>query len=164
MKTSVIYNAWASYFINRLPCPLTTYSMTKEHIAPKSLFPPIITHTDANILPMPARLNNKRGNKPYTKLWEDGHLVYACDKCPTPGFCRGAGIMSVSGLYPPDIYKGPIARSVLYNAKKYPSFAKRLNDKVLNIETAYEWDFKYPISEIERRVYLESENNNFWFE
>jgi endonuclease I len=150
MKTSVVYNTWVSYMVNRMPCPITSYSMSKEHVAPKSLFPSVLVNDKHNIIPMPARLNNHRGRRPYTKLWEDGYAVYSCENCATPGFCRGAGLSSVSGIFPPDLYKGPIARSVLYNNMKFPALSQKLNDKVLDLRVAQEWNLKYPMSDPEK--------------
>lgn len=152
MKTSIFYSAWASYLASRLPCPLSSYSFTKEHIAPKSLFP----ISDArNVIPLPEKLNHARGNRPYTADWQDGRMVYSCKSCPHPGFCRGAGVLSSKGLCPPDPFKGPIARSVLYQMTKYPHLAEKLDKEVLDWKTAIQWDSDFPMT-LAERMWLDS--------
>jgi endonuclease I len=47
---------------------------------------------------------------------------------------------------PPDVFKGPIARSVLKNIDKFPSLAKQLDEEVLDYDLAIEWDRRYPMS------------------
>lgn len=151
MRVSPLFHAWSTYLESRLPCSLEPgYLMTKEHIAPKSLFPPILTNDQYNIIPFPKRLNNARSNYPYTNTWKDGYAIYACTNCPTPGFCRGAMIKTPDGYNPPTIFKGPIARSVLYNSIRFPDLSQKLNKEVLDLNTAREWNLTNPMSPQEK--------------
>ena len=155
MKTTIFYSAWTSYLASRLPCPLPAYTFSKEHVLPKSLFPRVVVEDPRNIIPMPTKLNNARSNFPYSADWRDGHVVYACKSCPLPGYCRGAMIQNPTGFNPPDALKGPVARSVLYSVGKYPRFAQKIDKEVLRIDTAIDWDSRFPMSKAER-MYIES--------
>jgi endonuclease I len=157
MKANVFYSVWTSYLASRLPCPLPAYTFTKEHVLPKSLFPRVVVDDPRNIIPMPKALNNGRSNFPYTAEWQDGSTVYACGSCPMPGYCRGGGVLSTGGFHPPDVLKGPVARSVLYSVGKHPRFASKIDKEVLRIDTAIEWDSKFPMSNAER-LYVNSLN------
>lgn len=77
-------------------------------------------------------------------------MVYTCKSCPTPGFCRGSSVLTVDGMNPPDVFKGPIARSVLYSIDRYPRFARKLNEDVLNLDLATTWDRDHPITKPEQ--------------
>lgn len=154
----LLFAVWTSFLASRMPCPLGGYSWTKEHVAPKSLFPPIVAKSPENIIPFPAKLNHGRGNRKYTSKWdEDGYLLYACQYCPHPGYCRGAAIVTKDGVVPPDPFKGPIARSVLKTVERFPKYATLLNDDVLDYNTAMEWDRRYPMSKAEE--YYRSNSN-----
>ena len=143
MKTPAI---WTSYLALNLPCPLSTYTFTVEHVLPKSLFPRVVVEDPQNLIPMPKAINNARGNKRYTSKYADGYLVYSCKSCPFPGYCRGAAVMGPDGVVPPDVFKGPIARSTLKMIDKFPKFAEKINDEVLSYDTAIEWDRRYPMT------------------
>ena len=151
MKTTIFYSAWTSYLASRLPCPIPSYTFSKDHVAPKSLFPKVVVDDPRNIVPMPTKLNNVRGNRPFTADWQDGYMVYSCKSCPCVGPCRGAAVLSTSGLLPPDTYKGPVARSVLHLVGKYPQYSDKVNEQVLNLDTAIEWDSKFPMSKAEQQ-------------
>lgn len=144
---------WTSYLAAKLPCPLSSYSFTRDHIAPKSLFP--TAEDPRNILPMPANLNHARGNRPFTSAWKDGLLVRSCEDCPCPGFCAGAAVLGPTGMNPPDVYKGPIARSVLYQMAKYPVLAGKFDKQVLDWQTAIEWDSRFPMT-LQEREWIDS--------
>jgi endonuclease I len=98
---------------------------------------------------MPKRINNARGSRPYTAAFKDGYAVYACDKCPMPGYCQGAAMISPEGVHPPNHYKGVIARSVLFSAFENPTHARQIDQQVLSIDTAIKWDRMFPMSEAE---------------
>jgi endonuclease I len=163
MKTTIVYSAWTSYLASRLPCPLTSYSFSKEHVVPRSLFPQVVLRKvvddPRNIIPMPRSLNNARGSLPYTADYLDGFAVYACDKCPMPGYCRGAGIKTPEGFFPPDALKGPVARSVLYSVGRYPFYAHKIDKEVLRIDTAIDWDSRFPMS-VPEQAYIESNSSS----
>lgn len=142
----IAFSLWTAYLASKLPCPLSGYSVSREHVIPKSLFPPVVTNRSQNIIPMPRRLNNIRGNRKYTENWKDGYLVYSCDSCPSPGFCRGAGVVSPEGFVPPESLKGVIARSVLKSIEEFPSFAEKIDSEVLDYNTAIKWDREHPMS------------------
>lgn len=146
----LLFAVWTSYLASKLPCPLSSLSWSKEHCLPKSLFPPAIVNRRDNIIPLPVKINNARGNRRYTNKWEDGYLVYSCPSCPHPGFCAGSGVISPNGFVPPDVFKGPVARSVLNSIEHFPKFAEKINDEVLNYDTAIEWDRRYPMTVSER--------------
>lgn len=146
MKTTIFFSVWTSYLASRLPCPLSTYTFSREHVLPKSLFPRVITSDPDNIIPMPTKLNNARGNRPFTNKWQDGYLVHGCVGCPHVGFCRGASVIGENGVVPPDAYKGPIARSVLKMIENYPKFSEKISDEVLDYDTAIEWDRRHPMT------------------
>jgi endonuclease I len=104
-----------------------------------------VTSNHDNIIPLPSSLNNARGNRKYTNRIDGGYLAYACKSCPTAGFCSGAMVITEEGVVPPDVFKGPIARSVLRSVDKYPQFAKDIDRLVLDLETATEWNRRFPI-------------------
>lgn len=140
---------FAAYLASKLPCHPSHITWSREHVIPKSIIPNRnITEDPRNILPLPKNLNNARSNLPYTHEWKDGYLV-RCSNCPHPGFCSGSMIISPSGANPPDAWKGPIARSVLYSVGRYPHISDTVNDKVLNLKLALEWDKQFPISKAE---------------
>lgn len=155
MRTTVFYSVWTSYLASRLPCPIPAYTFTREHVLPKSLFPRVVVEDPRNIVPMPQKLNHARGNAPYTADFRDGYMVYGCQSCPMPGYCRGCGVQNPDGFNPPDVLKGPIARSVLHAVGKYPRFAHKIDKEVLRIDTAIDWDSKFPMSKAER-CYVDS--------
>lgn len=136
---------WTTYLASTLPCPPPSYTFTREHVLPKSLFPRVVTSNHDNIIPLPSSLNNARGNRKYTNRIDGGYLAYACKSCPTAGFCSGAMVITEEGVVPPDVFKGPIARSVLRSVDKYPQFAKDIDRLVLDLETATEWNRRFPI-------------------
>jgi endonuclease I len=141
---------FTSYLASRLPCPHHSIVWSKEHVIPKSIITnKRVTEHPRNILPMPRSINNARGNRPYTADWKDGYAKYSCPSCPYPGFCRGAMLISPEGAHPPDLWKGPIARSVLFSVNKHPSLTRKINDKVLNLDTALKWDHLFPMSKEE---------------
>jgi endonuclease I len=146
----LLFAVWTSFLASKLPCPMNSYTWSKEHCLPKSLFPPVVVNRKHNIIPLPTKINNSRGNRKYTGKWEDGHLVYACKQCPHPGFCAGAGVMSPSGFMPPEVFKGPVARSVLKSIESFPKMAEKISEEVLDYGTAIEWDRRYPESLAER--------------
>lgn len=141
---------FAAYLASKLPCHPSYVTWSREHVIPKSILPRNITSDPRNILPLPKHLNNARSNLPYTNEWKDGYLV-RCSNCPNPGFCSGSMIINPSGANPPDAWKGPIARSVLYSVARYPHISDTVNDKVLNLKIALEWDKKFPLSNAEIR-------------
>lgn len=146
----LLFAVWTSYLASKLPCPLSSLMWSKEHVLPKSLFPPVIVNKPYNIIPLPTKINNARRSLRYTNKWEDGYLVYACKHCPHPGFCAGAGVISPSGFMPPDVFKGPIARSVLKGIENYPKLTEKISQEVLDYDLAIEWDRRYPESLSER--------------
>jgi len=155
MKPTIFYSAWTSYLASRLPCPLPSYTFTREHVLPKSKFPKIVVEDPRNIIPMPGALNHARGNGPYTAEFADGSLIYGCKSCPVSGWCEGSGALSPSGFTPPNVLKGPIARSVLYSIGTYPEWAQKIDKEVLRYDTAIVWDSRFPMSTAER-LYIES--------
>lgn len=141
---------FTSYLASQVPCHPLYYDWSREHVIPKSLkLPRNVTEHPRNIIPMPLLLNNKRGNRPYTAEFKDGYVAYACTNCPAPHFCSGASVISPSGVHPPTVYKGVIARSVLHSAFNHPTFAKQIGDKVLDLNIAIKWDRMFPESEAE---------------
>lgn len=140
---------WTSYLALKLPCPPAAYKFSREHVLPKSLFPKAVAEDPRNIIPLPVALNQARGVLPYTAQFKDGRFHYTCAKCPHPGFCRGAMVVSEEGAHPPDVFKGIIARSVLYSAWEYPSLVEAIDSNVLDLDTAIEWDSKFPMTEAE---------------
>jgi endonuclease I len=149
MRTNLL-SAFTTYLASRIPCNPNFYTWTREHVIPKSIIRNRhVTEDPQNIIPMPKELNQARGNRPYTPKWRDGFLKYACSNCPHPGFCRAAMVVSPDGVHPPDILKGPIARSVLHSIETYPQHAETINAKVLNVEVALKWNSSFPASKAE---------------
>lgn len=152
MRVSLLSSAFTSYLASRIPCNPLHYTWTREHVIPKSIISNRrVTEDPRNIIPMPRKLNNARSNRPYSTNWKDGYLVYGCDNCPLPGFCRASMVLSPQGAHPPDFLKGPIARSVLYSIGRYPQYAKDITTKVLTYDTAVMWNMTYPMSKAERQ-------------
>jgi endonuclease I len=58
-------------------------------------------------------------------------------------------LISPKGAHPPDLWKGPIARSVLFSVNKHPSLTREINNKVLSLDTALKWDSLFPMSKEE---------------
>lgn len=144
------------YLASKLPCPPRSLTWSREHVIPKSIIPNrIVTEDPRNILPMPKPINNARSNMPYTEEWKDGYLKYSCPSCPHPGFCRGAMLLSPKGAFPPDLWKGPIARSVLYSVGKHPKLTETIHKQVLDLNTAIKWDRMFPMS-LEERTWIDS--------
>ena len=54
--------------------------------------------------------------------------------------------MTKEGVVPPDAFKGPIARSVLRSIDKFPKFAEKISNEVLDYDLAIEWDRQFPMS------------------
>jgi endonuclease I len=151
MRVSIFSSALTGYLAGHLPCHPLYLTWTREHVIPKSIInSKQITEDPRNIIPMPQNLNQARGNRPYTSEWKDGYLAYSCTTCPHPGFCRASMVVSPKGAHPPDIFKGVIARSVLYSIGQYPKFAPIINDQVLDMETAIKWDSHFPMSKAEK--------------
>jgi endonuclease I len=146
MKPTLFFALWTSFLAARLPCPPQSYTWSKEHVLPKSLFPPVVTSNPDNIIPLPTKINNSRGSRPYYNQWEDGYVIYTCKSCPTPGFCSGAAVMTSRGMLPPETFRGPIARSVLRSIARFPKLAKKITDEVLDYDTAIKWDKMYPMT------------------
>ena len=149
MKPILLFTVWTSFLATRLPCPPQSYTWSREHVLPKSLFPPAVTNTKHNIIPLPTMINQSRGNKAYHRQWEDGRMVYTCKSCPTPGFCQGAAVITSKGMLPPPPFRGPIARSVLKSIELFPKFAEKIDTEVLDYETAILWDRLYPMEPAE---------------
>lgn len=112
------------------------------------MFPKLVVEDPRNVIPLPGSLNHARGVLPYTSQGGD-KIVYTCAKCPHPGYCRGAMFVGEEGANPPDMFKGPIARSVLYSVGQYPSLVEAIDKYVLDLNTAIKWDSRYPMSEAE---------------
>lgn len=150
MRLSIFTAAWTGYLASKLPCHPTYLTWSREHVIPKSIIADRrVTEDPQNIIPLPTTLNNARANLPYTNDSADGYPVYSCAKCVYLGACHGAGMKTPLGFVPPNAFKGPIARSALTIAFKYPIHAHTINDKVLNLETAIQWDRQFPMSKEE---------------
>lgn len=152
MRVSILSSLWTGYLASQLPCHPDHLIWTRQHIIPRS-FPlnKQITDSPHNIIPMPQLIKNAREDYPYTNEWQGGQAVYACSNCPNPGFCRAAAVVSASGkIYPPDVLKGPIARSVLHTVNTSPKIAEVIDELVLDLNTAIEWDSKFPMSRQEK--------------
>jgi len=142
---------WTGYLVSQVPCHPLHLTWSREHVIPKCLTPnKNITEDPRNIIPLPRAINNARGHSRYTDKWDGGQVVHACPTCPTPGFCRGSAIITPNGIVPPDTFKGPIARSVLYSIGAHPKFAPTINDQVLDLETAIKWDSVFPMTRAEK--------------
>ena len=151
MRVSIFSSAFTGYLASKLPCHPYYVTWTREHVIPKSIIGNRqITEDPRNILPFPKQLNHARSNLSYTSQWKDGRTFQACTKCPNPDFCRGTMNVGKAGVHPPDVFKGPIARSVLYSVGKYPRLANTIADQVLDLDTAILWDSYYPMSPAER--------------
>lgn len=147
MRTPLVTSLWTAYLGSQLPCHPDHMVWSREHVIPKSIIPSKpITENIHNLIPMPKRLNNARGNRPYTDECEDGYIVYACAECPNPGLCRASAVVSRSGVLPPDVFKGPIARSVLHSVGRFPKLHDSINSKVLDLDIAIKWDSQFPMS------------------
>jgi hypothetical protein len=142
----LLFVVWTSFLASKLPCPLESYTWSKEHVLPKSLFPQVMVNNRDNIIPLPTKINNGRGNRKYTNKFQDGHIVYTCTKCPFPGYCRGAAIIGPDGVILPEPFRGPVARSVLRSIEKFPKFAEKISKEVLDYDVAIELDRRYPMS------------------
>lgn len=148
MKLPITYALWTSYLASKLPCPLSSYTFSKEHVLPSSLFPKTVSNR--SVIPLPRAINNARGRRPYTNVWSDGYAVYSCGSCPHPGWCQGAALVTPNGVVPPDVFKGPIARSVLRSIKEAPGLSQKIVEQVLDYDTAIEWDRRYTMSTAEK--------------
>lgn len=150
MRISVFSTAWTGYLASRLPCHPSYLTWTREHVIPKSIIADRrVTEDPRNIIPLPANINHARSSLPYSSDADDGSPVYSCTHCIYPGTCRGAGIKTKQGFVPPDAFKGPIARSALTIAFKYPKHAHAIHKQVLDLDTAIKWDSQYPMSKEE---------------
>ena len=151
MRVSILSSLWTGYLASNIPCHPDHLTWSREHVIPKS-FPlnKEVTESPHNIIPMPKLLNNARGTRQYTNEWRDGYTIYACSKCPHPGFCCAAALASPSGIYPPDVFKGPIARSVLHSVKTSPKLAEVIDKQVLDLDTAIKWDSGFPMTKAEK--------------
>lgn len=153
MRIPILNSLWTSYLASQLPCHPMHTTWSREHVIPTSIIPNrIVTQNPYNLIPLPKRLNNGRGNRPYTNTTNNSefYVVRACDSCPTPGWCPGAACVGDRGVIPSEIFRGPIARSVLRSVGKYPALYDAINSKVLNIDIAIQWNSKYPASVQER--------------
>lgn len=149
MKIPLLSSLWTSYLSSQLPCHPSYVTWSREHVIPTSIIANrTVTQHHQNIIPMPKRMNNARGNRPYTKgkLSETGYTVRACDACLHSGSCLADIVVTPSGVIPSELFKGPIARSVLRSLEKYPMFYHDITEKVLDAETALEWNSRYPPS------------------
>jgi endonuclease I len=152
MRISIFSSVFTGYLASKLPCHPHYLTWSREHVIPKSVVPNRnVTEDPRNIIPMPKLINNARSNRPYTEQWKDGFLKYSCSKCPHPGFCRASMVLTPLGAHPPDVLKGPIARSVLYSVGKHPKLLEVIDEKVLSIDTAIIWDRHFPMSPAEKQ-------------
>lgn len=140
MSKHVLKSFWRQHLF--VPC--SHIQWTCEHVVPKSLFR---EHNDLhNLILFPYSLNNARSNFPYVDSIPSNmstKIVYPCVSahcdCPWKG-----KLVSRQSFIPPDMWKGMIARSVLYMKDKYPWHEKMIQTKVLAFDTALEWDHEFP--------------------
>ena len=151
MRFSLLSSAWTAYLASNMPCHPNYLTWSRQDVIPRPFFNNRnITEDPRNIIPMPMQLNNIREMQPFVDTYDEGRVIYSCSRCPNPGICKGSAILSSMRMIPPDIFKGPIARSVLYSATKHPKIAETIDKKVLNIETAIQWDSKFPMTRSEK--------------
>lgn len=152
MRITLFSSVFTGYLASKLPCHPHYLTWSREHVFPKSIIPNRnVTEDPRNIIPMPNNINHARSNYPYTEMWKGGYLRYSCSNCPHPGFCRASMIISPDGAHPPDVFKGPIARSVLYSVGKHPKLSEVIDSKVLDLNTAIQWDRNFPMSSAEKK-------------
>lgn len=143
---SLLKNYWAQ----RLDFPCNNVQWTCEHVVPRSL---IAEHNDLhNLILLPGRLNNARSNYPYI---HDSGLDKTIQKIIWPCFnkgchCNTTGTLVSKRLFiPPDLFKGMIARSVLFMDEKYPHHHDLIHKKVLDLGVASMWDCMFPATKQE---------------
>lgn len=141
MRFSILSSVWTAYVASNFPCHPNYLTWSKDQIVPGD---------PHSAVPMPTRLINARGNQPFTDKWEEGQTLYACSRCPHPGFCKGSALKTSEGINPPDILKGPIARSVLRAIGTNPRQARDIDKMILDLDVAIKWDSKYPMTKAEK--------------
>lgn len=137
-----------NYWAQRLDLPCKNVQWTCEHVVPRSL---IMEHNDLhNLILLPSRLNNARSNYPYinNRLNETSRIIWPCFNkgchCNTTG-----KLISKHLFVPPDLFKGMIARSVLFMDEKYPHHHDLIHKRVLDLGVASMWDTMHPATKYE---------------
>lgn len=135
-QTLFMMPIWVQWLQNLgLPC---RYTMTKEHVIPKSVLPRNITGQSHNIIGLPARLNHKRSNLKYVESQLPGRPVWPCKSCRNPS-CRLMGKINQEGFTPPDIYKPVIGASILRSMYNNPFIVDVVHNDVLDLGLALQW-------------------------
>lgn len=141
-----------SFWIERFQLPsLCSQSIewTCEHIVPKSVIPKSSIHNNLhNLILLPKLLNNARSNYCYTNDQEKIiKKVSGCHGCKGTD-CHIKGLLVTStkepSFNPPELWRGELARAVLYMTAKYPTYSQVIESKVLSRRTAYKWLLTYP--------------------
>lgn len=108
-------------------------------------------------------MNNARSSIKYVdKVNTNGKPIYACECYQNCTTCTGKAIMTKDGFVPPDIWKGQIARAVLYMATKYPKYYNRIDKEVLDLGLAMVWNAKFPSDTLESQWRLVRRSNVFF--
>lgn len=142
---------FTAYLSSRLPCHPLYLSWSLVPVVPPSL----AKNVSQIPIPFPRSMNT---GLPFTDH-NGTDVVYACSKCPLPGYCRGAARISEFGINPPDALKGVVARSVLYTVGNKPKYSKLIHDKVLDLDVAIKWDRLFPMSLQEQDYYISNSNS-----
>lgn len=142
---SLLKNYWAQ----RLDFNCSNVQWTCEHVVPRSL---ITEHNDLhNLIMFPGSLNNARSNYPYINNNDFNSTIKTIWPCFNKECgCNTTGTLVSKQLFiPPDLFKGRIARSVLFMDEKYPHHHDLIHKKVLNLEVASMWDDMFPATQQE---------------
>lgn len=140
---------FTAYLNSRIPCHPLYLSWSLHRVVPQSLVPQL-RNASHNLIPFPQSMNIAQGFTDHNGT----EIVYACSKCPFPGYCRGAARVGEFGINPPDALKGVVARSVLYSVGMYPKHSKLIHSQVLDLDVAIKWDRLFPMSLAERDYYI----------
>lgn len=132
----------------RVMFPCHNVRWTCEHVVPRSL---IAEHDDLhNLILLPDRLNHARSNYPYIQNSTLPGRIQTIPPCfHSECDCYITGSLVSKRFIPPDLFKGKIARSILYMEKKYPHHHDLIHNKVLNLDVAFMWDSMFPTTEEE---------------
>ncbi|VVU94639.1 Endonuclease I [seawater metagenome] len=149
---------------------------TIEHVIPQSKLLTMVLKTDMhNLLYYPSKLNIHRSNFKYisdlkiyenSKLLDDiGNELNERNNLIVPSKLS-IKTSSKKIFYPPDIYKGQIARASMYFLSTYPDHKDIIFDQIIDPYTILTWHKLFPVTSFElfknNIIYEYQLNNNVY--
>ena len=169
-----IRNLYYQFYDNYEETEKLKYNL--EHVIPQSIFKKKSTSIRKdmhNIILYPEKLNLHRSNYKFTPspiIFPNSRLLdnKGLDILYTKVLNNDIGIKTNNQriFYPPDCYKGVIARCSMYFISAYPQFKDQILDNVIDPYTIINWHYQYPVSNLEliknKEILKIQENSNIY--